>query len=212
MKDGKTVIWAVQNVKALKQALLRQKITQTLLNTELAKFQSHFPQSTWPGLCSRKTSGLTSTSVVSCGPHPAGRGNRRIRGQCQKLRRMRMTRHGWTWGTLEEAGQRTQNSTGMHQGKERRQQVTTFIPCAFLQRLPGPNTALLSANTHETRPVTSHPSPQLVYRWVLAIISSFSSLCPRSVWDLKMPQACWVVTRFHSHHHRTTHSPLPDLL
>lgn len=93
----------------------------------------------------------------------------------------------------------TQNSIGVHQGRQRREQTTTFIPCTFLQRLPSPNTSLLSANTHETQPVISYLSPQLIYRWVPTIISSFLSLCPRSVWDLKLPQACWGAIRFHSY-------------
>lgn len=119
-------------------------MTQTILNTEQTKFQTHFPQSTWPSLCSKETSGLTST--VSCVPQSTGWGCREREQEDEEAvlentwdgdnKAWVEQKHGW--GTLQEVGQRTQNSTGVHQGRERREQATTFKPCTLLQRLPGP--------------------------------------------------------------------------
>lgn len=64
-----------------------------------------------------------------------------------------------------------------------------FMFCVFLQRLPGPKTPLLPANTHETQPVTSCPFHQLVCRWVSMTICYLSSLWPRNNSDLKCPSS-----------------------
>lgn len=59
---------------------------------------------------------------------------------------------------LEGAGQWAPDSAGVHEGRERREQATTFIFCiiysfifvfcAGFQRLPDPSKSLLPANTH----------------------------------------------------------------
>lgn len=123
----------------------------------------------------------------------AGKGNMRMRRQCQQTPGIGIQGMGGAaalLGYTSRGWERTQNSTGVHHGRKSREQATAFIPSTFLKRLPGPSTSLLSANNHETHPVASYPSPQLIYRWVLTVISSFLSLCPRSVWQLKLPQTC----------------------
>jgi len=76
-----------------------------------------------------------------------------------------------------------------------------FIFCASFQRLPGLNTPLLPANTHETHPVTSCPFPHLhIYHLQMGAndyLPFFIPVAQLSVGS-KMPQPCWGVTRLHT--------------
>lgn len=169
-------------------------MTQTLLNTEQTKFQIHFLQSTWPSLCSRETSGLTSTSMVSCGPQSPGWGCREREQEDEEAVQENTwdgdnkawveQKHGW--GTLEEVGQRTQNSTGVHQGRERREQAIQ-LPSSNILSQPSAHLQMGANNNLFSVPVSQ--------------VSEGSKIVP----DL-------LRSRFCSHHHRTTHSPGPDLL
>lgn len=119
-----------------------------------------------------------------------------MRRQCQKTPRMGITRHE---GSRSMAGVHWKRLGRGHkillvctkEGREGNRSQHLYPVLSFRGCL---------ANTHETHPVTSYPFSQLIYRWVLRKISSFLSLCSRWVWELKLPQTCWGVGRFHSRH------------
>lgn len=103
----------------------------------------------------------------------ARRGSRGTSRQCQKTPRMGMTRHGWSRGIA-----------GVHW----KRMDTKFCWCAprEAEKAAGHNAVpsfrsclapklLCCQQTSMKHPVTSYSFPQLIYRWVLTILSSFLS-------------------------------------